>query len=68
MTGISMITVALAPKRLELLHELVPAPAVLAVLLNPTSPYVKPQTKDVMASARGMEASPVAKRQHRTGN
>jgi ABC-type uncharacterized transport system substrate-binding protein len=50
-TGISMITVALAPKRLELLHELVPAPAVIALLVNPTSPYVEPETKDVMASA-----------------
>jgi putative ABC transport system substrate-binding protein len=42
---------ALAPKRLELLHELIPAPAVIAMLVNPTSPYVEPETKDVMASA-----------------
>ena len=53
-TGISMITVALAPKRLELLHELVPAPAVIAMLVNPTSPYVEPETNDVMASARAL--------------
>ena len=53
-TGISMITVALAPKRLELLHELVPAPAVIAMLVNPTSPYVEPETKDVMAAARAL--------------
>ena len=46
-----MTTVALAPKRLELLHELVPAPAVIAMLVNPSSPYVEPETKDVMASA-----------------
>jgi putative tryptophan/tyrosine transport system substrate-binding protein len=51
-TGVSMITVALASKRLELLHELVPAPAAIAMLVNPTSPYVEPETKDVMASAR----------------
>ena len=51
-TGVSMITVALASKRLELLHELVPAPAAIAMLINPTSPYVEPETKDVMASAR----------------
>jgi len=53
-TGISMITVALAPKRLELLHELVPAPAAIAMLVNPTSPYVESETKDVMASARAL--------------
>jgi putative tryptophan/tyrosine transport system substrate-binding protein len=53
-TGISMITVALAPKRLELLHELVPAPGVIALLVNPTSPYVEPETKDVMASASAL--------------
>jgi ABC-type uncharacterized transport system substrate-binding protein len=53
-TGISMLTVALAAKRLELLHELVPAPAVIALLVNPTSPYVEPETKDVMASASAL--------------
>jgi len=51
-TGISTVTVDLAPKRLELLHELVPAPAVIAMLVNPTSPYVESETKDVMGSAR----------------
>jgi putative tryptophan/tyrosine transport system substrate-binding protein len=51
-TGISMITVALAPKRLELLHELVPARAAIAMLVNPTSPYVDAETSDVKASAR----------------
>jgi putative ABC transport system substrate-binding protein len=51
-TGISMVTVALAPKRLELLHELVPAPAVIGMLANPTSPYLELETKDVRGSAR----------------
>jgi putative tryptophan/tyrosine transport system substrate-binding protein len=53
-TGISMITVGLASKRFELLHELVPTTAVIAMLVNPTSPYVEPETKDVVASARGV--------------
>jgi putative tryptophan/tyrosine transport system substrate-binding protein len=53
-TGVSMITVALASKRLELLHELVPAPAMIAMLVNPTSPYVGPETKDVMTSAQAL--------------
>jgi putative ABC transport system substrate-binding protein len=47
-----MTTVALAPKRLQLLHELVPAPAMITILVNPTSPYVESETKDVMGSAR----------------
>jgi putative ABC transport system substrate-binding protein len=52
-TGISTVTVTLAPKRLELLHELVPPPRVIAMLVNPTSPYVGLETKDVQAAARG---------------
>jgi putative tryptophan/tyrosine transport system substrate-binding protein len=53
-TGISMITVGLAPKRLELLHELVSATAAIGMLVNPTSPYVESETKDVVASARAV--------------
>ncbi len=53
-TGISMVTVALAPKRLELLHALVPASGTIAMLVNPTSPYLGPETKDVQAAARAL--------------
>ena len=53
-TGISMITVGLAPKRLELLHELVPATAMIGMLVNPTSPYTGSETNDVVASARAV--------------
>ena len=53
-TGISMITVGLAPKRLELLHQLVPAAELIALLVNPTSPYLDPETKDVVESARAV--------------
>ena len=51
-TGISMITVALAPKRLELLHELVPTATVIAMLANPTSPYFEVETRDMLEAAR----------------
>ena len=47
-----MITVALAPKRLQLLHEVIPVPADMAMLANPSSPYFDQEKMDVMASAR----------------
>jgi len=50
----SMITVTLAPKRLQLLHELVPAPAGIAMLANSSSPYFEQEKMDVMASARAL--------------
>jgi ABC-type uncharacterized transport system substrate-binding protein len=53
-TGINMVTVALASKRLELLHQLVPAPTAIGMLVNPTSPYLDPETRDVMASAQSL--------------
>ena len=45
-TGVSFLTVELIPKRLELLHELVPGADVVALLVNPDTPgggsYTKP--------------------------
>ncbi|SRR6266487_3476085 len=66
-TGISMVTVELAPKRLELLHESVPRSGAIAMLVNPTSPYLGPETKDVQAAAHvlGREVRVVSARAER---
>src|ERR1700726_3342389 len=37
-TGVSILDVELGPKRLQLLHELVPTANVIAALVNPTDP------------------------------
>ena len=37
-TGVAFLDVELGPKRLELLHELVPAARTIAVLINPSDP------------------------------
>jgi putative tryptophan/tyrosine transport system substrate-binding protein len=50
-TGVSMITVALAPKRLAILSQLLPPEAAIAMLANPTSPYFKSENKSVAAAA-----------------
>jgi putative ABC transport system substrate-binding protein len=51
-TGVTFITAALAPKRLELLRELVPGTDLIGVLANPTSPLAEVQWKDLQAAAR----------------
>jgi putative ABC transport system substrate-binding protein len=52
MTGIAVLNVVLAAKRLEVLHELVPTVTVIAMLLHPTSPYTEPETRELEAAAR----------------
>ena len=37
-TGVTQLNVEVAPKRLELLHELLPTAHVMALLVNPTDP------------------------------
>src|SRR6266850_1315493 len=37
-TGVALLSAEVAAKRLDLLHELVPAAAVVALLVNPTNP------------------------------
>jgi putative ABC transport system substrate-binding protein len=39
-TGVTSLNLEVAPKRLELLHEVVPAATVIALLVNPTNPAV----------------------------
>jgi putative ABC transport system substrate-binding protein len=53
-TGVSLFTSTLAAKRLEILHELVPATRVIALLVNPASPNSEPDTKAVQAAAPAM--------------
>ena len=53
LTGVTTLNVQVGPKRLELLHELVPAATVIALLVNPTNPIVAgPHAKDLQAAAR----------------
>jgi putative tryptophan/tyrosine transport system substrate-binding protein len=51
-TGITQTNVEVAPKRLELLHELVPAAGVMALLVNPADPTIaEPYTRQLQAAA-----------------
>jgi putative ABC transport system substrate-binding protein len=50
-TGVTPITSMLGPKRLELLHELVPAAAVIGMLVNPNFPDAETQSREAQAAA-----------------
>ena len=55
LTGITSLTVEVASKWLELLHELMPRTSALALLINPTSPALAEiQSRDVQAAARNL--------------
>ena len=51
-TGVTVLGVEVAPKRLELLHELVPTATAIAVLVNPTRSTAEAETRDLQAAAR----------------
>jgi putative ABC transport system substrate-binding protein len=51
-TGVTQLTVGLVPKELELLHELIPAARVMALLVNPTNPLIaETETKELLSAA-----------------
>jgi putative tryptophan/tyrosine transport system substrate-binding protein len=52
LTGVTILSVELEPKLFELLHELVPAATVIALLVNPTSPFAETLSRDAQAAAR----------------
>jgi len=51
LTGVSYFLSELGPKRLELLHELVPRATVIAYLVNPTNPVTESDTKNIQTGA-----------------
>jgi len=52
-TGVTLTNIEMAPKRLQLLHELIPTAHVIALLVNPTIPSLaEPATKELKAAAR----------------
>jgi putative tryptophan/tyrosine transport system substrate-binding protein len=53
-TGIYLFTITLEPKKLELLHELVPKAALIGALVNPTSPNAETVSKELQAAARAL--------------
>jgi putative tryptophan/tyrosine transport system substrate-binding protein len=57
-TGISLLAAELVGKQLELLHELVPAATVLALLVNPSNPVTEPDTINLQdaAASLGLQA------------
>ena len=51
-TGVTQLNWEVIPKRLELLHELLPTARVMALLVNPTNPvYAEMQSRAVLAAA-----------------
>ena len=52
LTGVNMLSVALEAKRMELLHELFPKAALIALLVNPNTPDLEAQTRELDAAAR----------------
>jgi putative ABC transport system substrate-binding protein len=53
-TGVSFILSQLGPKRVELLHELLPRAAVVGLVLNPNIPNAEPDAAEMQAAARGL--------------
>jgi putative tryptophan/tyrosine transport system substrate-binding protein len=51
LTGVSFLSPALEAKRVELLRQLVPSAATIAVLVNPNSPGAEARLSDVREAA-----------------
>ncbi len=53
-SGVYMLTVALEPKRLELIHELVPDAAEIGIITDPNSPDTVEQMKSLSTAASSL--------------
>src|SRR5712691_2457469 len=54
LTGVSFLLNVLVPKRLQVLHELVPTARAIGALANPNTPNAASDTKNVEAAARAL--------------
>jgi putative ABC transport system substrate-binding protein len=54
LTGVTSLGVEVGPKRLELLHELVPQANVIALLMNPIRPNTAAESKEMQAAAAAL--------------
>jgi putative ABC transport system substrate-binding protein len=52
LTGVTNLNMEVGPKRLELVHNLVPAAATIALLVNPTNNTAEAQLREMQAAAR----------------
>src|SRR5262245_49826011 len=52
LTGLTSLNEEMGPKRLELLHEVVPTATTIGLLMNPTSPNLETLSRDMLAVAR----------------
>src|SRR5215471_10619738 len=66
-TGVTPMSNALGPKRLGLLHDLLPKASTVAVLINPTNPNAEPDVKALQAAAAsiGMTVKALSARNER---
>jgi putative tryptophan/tyrosine transport system substrate-binding protein len=51
-TGLNLLTSELTTKRLEIVRQLLPGPAMVGIFINPKSPEVTPQLADVQSASR----------------
>jgi putative ABC transport system substrate-binding protein len=54
LTGVVILSADLAAKKLEILHELLPDAAVVAMLVNPANPIVEPESRATQDAARSL--------------
>jgi putative ABC transport system substrate-binding protein len=52
LTGLTLITREMGPKRLEILRELIPKISVVGLLVNPVNPNTRTETSEMQALAR----------------
>ena len=53
-TGVTSLGVELGPKRLQLLHDVIPKASAVALLVNPANRSTEIQVRDTQAAARGL--------------